>query len=80
MKHEHTITYTLTDEQEARLMALTLRYNRIVLPGTGVNVTAEGLLSCLLLTGSAMLIDERMNGIAAALDAAEERGGDRDAV
>ena len=75
MQHEHTITYHLTDEQEARLMALTVRYNRIVMPGTGKGVTAEGLLSSLLLAGSALMIDERMNGIAAALDAAEERGG-----
>ena len=72
MLHEHTITYFLNDEQEARLMALTARYNRL---GMGKAVTAEELMNSLLLAGSALMIDERMNGIAAVLDAAETRGG-----
>lgn len=74
MLHEHTITYQLTDEQEARLMALTMRYNRL-LHGGEAGITPDGLLSSLLVTGSALLIDERMAGVTAALDAAEPKGG-----
>lgn len=75
MNHEYNITFTLTEEQQARLMALTLRYNRAMeMPGGGA-ITAEGLLTSLLTPGSEKLIDERMNGVGAALDAMERRGG-----
>lgn len=70
MKHRYTVTYYLSDEQEARLVALTARYNRLL----GGMITPEGMLESLLVTGSAYVIDERMNGICAALDAAEEKG------
>lgn len=72
MLHEYKITYSLTDEQEAALVALAARYNRILRTG----ITAEGLLSSLLLTGSAHVIDERLTGLRAALDAAEAKEGE----
>lgn len=68
MLHEHTITYALSDEQEAMLMALTARYNRVI----GLSITPAGLLESLLTVGSALLIDERMLGLRAALDTAED--------
>lgn len=73
MAHNYTITFKLTEEQVARLMALTVRYNRLLHNGDG-EITALGLLESLLTAGSAKLIDERMAGIGAVLDAAEGGG------
>ena len=72
MKH-YTVTYVLSEEQEARLFALTARYNRVL----SMQITTADMLESLLLTGSAHVIDERMTGICAALDAAEQKGNDR---
>ena len=71
MLHEYYITFHLNDAQVARLVALTAQYNRII----GSTVTPEGLLESLLTTGSSHTIDERMAGIAAALEAEEKRRG-----
>jgi hypothetical protein len=73
MMHEHVIAYQLTDEQEARLMALTVRYNRILHADDNQAVSADDMLSILVLPGSGLQVDERMAGIVAALDAAERR-------
>ena len=73
---DYSINYRLTEEQEARLMALTVRYNRALSLPDGAAISMEGLLSSLMLVGSARLIDERMNGISAALEAME-RGNAR---
>ena len=70
MKHRYIVDYYLSDEQEERLVALTERYNRLF---SGTFDTAW-MLENLLVTGSAYVIDERMNGFCAALDAAEEKG------
>ena len=69
MNHPYIITFNLTDEQEARLMALTQRFNSCM----GANITMNGMLESLLVTGSAMLIDERMTGISTALDLEQQR-------
>lgn len=73
MMHEHVIVYQLTDKQEARLMALTVRYNRILHADDNMAVSADDMLSILVLPGSGLQVDERMAGIVAALDAAERR-------
>lgn len=73
MAHNYTITFWLSEEQEARLMALTLRYNRLMHNVVG-EITAPGLLESLLKAGASRLIDERMAGIGAVLDAAEGGG------
>ena len=75
MDHDYRITFTLTEEQQARLMALTIRYNRALGVHADMGITAEGLLSSLLTAGFASLIDERMRGVSATLDAMEQRGG-----
>ena len=69
MTHPYIITFQLTDDQEARLLALTQRFNNCM----GANITMDGLLESLLVAGSAMLIDERMTGIGAALDLEYQR-------
>lgn len=69
MNHPYTITFHLTDDQEARLLTLTQRFNSCM----GANITMIRLLESLLVTGSAMLIDERMTGISAALDLEQQR-------
>ena len=73
MMHEHVIAYQLTDEQEARLRALTVRYNRILHADGNQAVSDDDMLSILVLPGSGLQIDERMASIVAALDAAERR-------
>lgn len=70
MKHEHTVTVALTEEQEARLLALTVRLNRVAANG-GEVVNVDKLLRMLILNGSMAQIEERMNGISAALTAME---------
>lgn len=70
MKHEHTVTVALTEEQEARLLALTVRLNRVASSG-GTVINVDKLLRMLILNGSMAQIEERMNGISAALAAME---------
>ena len=67
MLHEYTVTYCLTDEQDARLKALTERFNRVMHTGN----TPEALLDGLMKIGSVMLVNERMDDLSGDLVMAE---------
>ena len=70
---EHNVTFELSNEQEARLLAITRRFN----VAADFPMDAEELLTSVLTVDVRRLIDERLNGFDAALTALEasDRGG-----
>ena len=53
---EYTVRYCLTDEQDARLRALTERFNRVV----GTDNTPEAVLDAMMTVGSVEGIEEHL--------------------
>lgn len=75
MLYKHTVTYELTEGQEAMLRALTERYNKVMNRDGMANHSADELLASMMTLGCAHIIKERMDMMAEALDRIEARGG-----
>ena len=70
---EYKITYRLSEEQEAVLMALTVRLNTLM----GTDITPLQVIGELLTVDTAKNIEARMAGFQAALNAVEaQRDGE----